>query len=460
MSSETEGSSAEPPSDADADAPAERSGEGPRCCFEVFTLFPGAIESFCAAGLVGRAIEQGRVEVHCTDFRRFAHDRYRTVDDAPFGGGAGMVVKPGPVVEALEHVAAARGPLHRILLTPSAPRFCQSVAARLARMPRLGLVCGRYEGIDDRVREHYVDECLSLGDFVLNGGEVAALAIIEAVARLVEGVVGNPESVSEDSFGGAGQRGLLEHPHYTRPADFRGHVVPSVLLSGDHAAVERWRHQQALRRTWALRPDLRPRTALPPDHPVHLAVAPSALPDAAALTDVMRTHDVAGLAVVGADPDVLPSWLKATGGRVPVAIVGEPKALRRRLRRGVASPRFVVLEDAASEPWDPPSNPSPPRCNAPQLLLDVLASEPDPMGPLVLWLGPGWPSGLPIHAIYAPPSSSEAASDGQREDLTSASDLALAPGLAIDGAIAQSPGPRPRTAVLAHAALTQLRDRR
>lgn len=220
--------------------------------FEVFTLFPDAIAGFLRGGLIGKAAQQGLVAVHCTDYRDFTSDRHRTVDDAPYGGGPGMVMKIEPVVTALESVAAARGPMHRVLLTPSGPRFDQRAARRLALMPRIALLCGRYEGIDDRVREVYADECLSLGDFVLNGGEVAALAIIEATARLVPGVMGNATSALEESH----SDGLLEYPHYTRPAEFRGWEVPEVLRSGDHARVARWRRAQSLARTLADRPDL------------------------------------------------------------------------------------------------------------------------------------------------------------------------------------------------------------
>ncbi|MCA9704341.1 MAG: tRNA (guanosine(37)-N1)-methyltransferase TrmD [Myxococcales bacterium] len=428
----------------------------PRCCFEVFTLFPAAIEGFSSAGLLGKAIEQGRVQVRCTDFRDFTTDRHRTVDDAPFGGGAGMVLAPGPVVRMLDQVddraARAEGTAapRRVLLSPAGRPFDQAAAQRFASGSGLVLLCGRYEGIDDRVREHWVDECLSLGDFVLGGGEVAALAIIEAVSRLVEGVVGNPDSVRDDSFGGAGDAGLLEHPHYTRPADFRGHAVPAVLLGGDHEAIARWRHRQALLRTWALRPDLRPRQRLRPRHPIHLAVSPQARPDAAALTAVVRRHGVAGLAVVGAGPDELPAWPEATGGRAPVAIFADPKALRRRLRRGgTGEPRLVVLAHAP-----PPASSLAPVCERPEVLLDLLAEAPgEPLGPVVLWTGPGpVPPGLPVHAIYAP-------TDAAADDLTPGEDPADSSGLALGDVIAQSPGPRPRTAALAHAALTQLLDR-
>jgi tRNA (guanine-N1)-methyltransferase len=456
-------------------------------CFEVFTLFPAAIEGFVGAGLLGKAIEQGLVGVRCTDFRDFTSDRHRTIDDAPFGGGAGMVIKPGPVVEAMEHVARERGPFHRVLLTPSAPRFDQAAAARLCRLPRIGLLCGRYEGIDDRVREHWVDECFSLGDFVLGGGEVAALVVIEAVSRLLEGVVGNPESVHSDSFGRTGEASLLEHPHYTRPAVFRGHPVPPVLLGGDHAAIARWRHASALRRTWALRPDLRPRSRLPPEHHVYIAVPPAALPDAAELADVIRRHAATGLVVVGpaeagteaaaADlDDPLARWLRATGGRVSVAAFGEAKALRRRLHRGAnAEPRFVRVVEAGA-PAEPTAESGPP-CERPEALLDLLhaqalpnphqtggepASTPSPasLGPLVLWVHPQPPPpGMPIHAIYAPPRPPAPSEAERGHDLTSPPEPEITQGLAIDHAIADISRPFPRPAALADAALTGLRDR-
>jgi tRNA (guanine-N1)-methyltransferase len=468
-------------------------------CFEVFTLFPAAIEGFVGAGLLGKAIEQGLVGVRCTDFRDFTSDRHRTIDDAPFGGGAGMVIKPGPVVEAMEHVARERGPFHRVLLTPSAPRFDQAAAARLCRLPRIGLLCGRYEGIDDRVREHWVDECFSLGDFVLGGGEVAALVVIEAVSRLLEGVVGNPESVHADSFGRTGEASLLEHPHYTRPAVFRGHPVPPVLLGGDHAAIARWRHASALRRTWALRPDLRPSSRLPPEHPVYIAVPPAALPDAAELADVIRGHAAAGLVVVGpatspgthdlqaaegraeagaqavaADlDDPLARWLRATAGRVSVAAFTDAKALRRRLHRGAnAEPRFVRVVGTGA-PAVPPAESGlaelGPPCERPEALLDFLyalpnapASTPSPasLGPLVLWVHPQPPPpGMPIHAIYAPPRPLALAMPERGHDLTSPPEPEIIQGLAIDHAIADISRPFPRLAALADAALTGLRDR-
>ncbi len=233
--------------------------------FELITLFGDAVQGFLGAGLMAKAIESGRLAVHCTDPRDFSHDRHRTVDDAPFGGGPGMVMKAEPVVDALEHVVAQRGPVHTILVTPSAPRFDQAAARRLAQQPRIAILCGRYEGIDDRVREGFVDECLSLGDFVLNGGELAALAIVEAVGRLAPGVLGNPASTALESFSATEvheaeglERPPLEHPQYTRPEVFRGREVPAVLRSGDHGRIERWRRQVGWLRTWRIRPALVP----------------------------------------------------------------------------------------------------------------------------------------------------------------------------------------------------------
>ena len=334
--------------------------------FEVFTLFPDAIAGFLRGGLIGKAAEQGLVTVHGTDYRDFTSDRHRTVDDTPYGGGPGMVMKVEPVVAALEAVTAARGPMHRILLTPSAPRFDQSVARRLATHPRIALLCGRYEGIDDRVREAHVDECLALGDFVLNGGEVAALAIIEAVARLCEGVLGNPESAARDSFGAddlsSGTGTWLECPQYTRPPVFRGHAVPPVLLAGDHTASDRWRAEQAWQRTWALRPDLRPRRQLADGAPIYLALAP-------------------GLGDLSESTAALPG----VTGRIPAAQVHDPRALRRSLKRrhGVA-PHFIAVTLERTTSIDT----SLPVARTGAALLDLLALSGDLSAPLVLLLCP------------------------------------------------------------------------
>jgi tRNA (guanine37-N1)-methyltransferase len=224
--------------------------------FEVITIFPELVEGFVRGGLIGKACEAGRLRIECATPREHTTDRHRSVDDAPYGGGSGMVMAPEPLVasmEAFDARARDRGePLaHRVLLTPQGTPLTQAIAQRLARNPALMLVCGRYEGIDERVGEH-VSELISLGDFVVQGGEVAALAIIEAVSRLVPGVLGNEASPQEESH----TEGLLEYPHYTRPRSFRDREVPAVLLGGDHAAVDRWRRRQALLRTRARRPDL------------------------------------------------------------------------------------------------------------------------------------------------------------------------------------------------------------
>ena len=217
---------------------------------DIVTIFPGYFASPLAAGLLGKAGERGLVQVRLHDLRTWAADRHRSVDDAPFGGGAGMVMVPGPWFEALDALQAD-GPAHVVLLAPDGRRFDQATAARLAGEPRLVLCCGRYEGIDERVRTR-VDDVVSVGDFVLAGGEAAALVVLDAVARLVPGVMGNAASAADESFAA----GLLEYPQYTRPAVYRGLEVPAVLRSGDHGAIARWRHDQAVERTRRLRPDL------------------------------------------------------------------------------------------------------------------------------------------------------------------------------------------------------------
>jgi len=226
--------------------------------FDVVTIFPGFFDSPLSTGLLYKAREVGLISVRCHDLRDWTHDRHRTVDDAPFGGGAGMVMRPAPWFEALDELAGPDEEAHVVLLAPDGARFDQRAAARLAAKPRLVLCCGRYEGVDERVRSR-VDEVISLGDFVLAGGETAALAVIEAVARLVPGVLGNAASAADESFvtpGAEGGLGLLEYPQYTRPASYRGLDVPEVLRSGDHGAVARWRRAQAVERTRRFRPDL------------------------------------------------------------------------------------------------------------------------------------------------------------------------------------------------------------
>jgi len=217
---------------------------------DVFTLFPGLIDGFCSDGLLGKARDGELLDLRLHDPRDHTSDVHRTVDDAPFGGGAGMLMKPEPLFASVE---AADPPRPLFLLGPGGRTFDQRVARELADLDGFSLLCGRYEGVDHRVREHLVDDELSIGDVVLNGGEVAACLITEAVVRLLPGAMGNAESPVTESFG---ETGLLEEPHFTRPADFRGWTVPEVLRSGDHARVARWRHAQALHRTIAARPDL------------------------------------------------------------------------------------------------------------------------------------------------------------------------------------------------------------
>lgn len=216
---------------------------------EVFTIFPTLVEGFFAHSLIARAREQGLLDLRVHDLRSAATDPHRSVDDTPFGGGPGMVLMAEPLFGAVEAVDPVR-PL--LLLGPGGARFDQARARQLAATDGFSMLCGRYEGVDERVREHLVDGELSIGDFVLSGGEVAAMVVIEAVARLVPGVMGNDESATDESF----SDGLLEHPQYTRPAEFRGWAVPDVLRSGDHGKVARWRRAQALARTIADRPDL------------------------------------------------------------------------------------------------------------------------------------------------------------------------------------------------------------
>ncbi len=217
---------------------------------DVFTIFPGLVDSFCAESLLGKTRTSGLLDLRLHDPRSHTTDVHRTVDDAPFGGGAGMVMKAEPLFAAVE---AAQPPRPLLLLGPGGRRFDQAMANQLAGSDGFSLLCGRYEGVDHRVREHLVDGELSVGDVVLNGGEVAACLVIEAVVRLLPGAMGNASSPVEESFGAAG---LLEEPHYTRPAEFRGWAVPDVLRGGDHARIQRWRRAQALHRTLRDRPDL------------------------------------------------------------------------------------------------------------------------------------------------------------------------------------------------------------
>ena len=218
--------------------------------FEVITIFPELFESFLDKGLVAKAHANGTIEVVRTNPRDFTPSKHKSVDDTPYGGGSGMVMQPGPILDALASRETS-GRIHRILLTPQGKPFTQATARRLAQLPAIALVCGRYEGVDERVRSA-MDEQISLGDFVMTGGEVAAMAVIEATARLLPGVLGNMASTEDESHA----QGLLEYPQYTRPPEFRGESVPDVLLSGDHGSIARWRRKQSLARTRRERPDL------------------------------------------------------------------------------------------------------------------------------------------------------------------------------------------------------------
>ena len=216
--------------------------------FQVITIFPELFDGFLSTSLVGRAVEADKMSVTVHDLRRFTTDRHRTVDDEPYGGGGGMVMKAQPWLAAVESV----GPARRILLSPQGARLDEAAVRRLSGYSDLLLLCGRYEGVDERVIESVVDEELSIGDFVLSGGELAAMVVIEAVSRQIPGVVGLTDSVERDSF----RDGRLDYPHYTRPQEVQGMSVPEVLLSGDHAQIERWRREKSLMATATKRPDL------------------------------------------------------------------------------------------------------------------------------------------------------------------------------------------------------------
>jgi tRNA (guanine37-N1)-methyltransferase len=221
--------------------------------FDIATIFPTMIDAGLAEGVVGRGIASGLIDLQVHDLREFTTDRHRSVDDVPYGGGPGMVMKPEPAVKAVERIRTTRGVPDAVIVTsPQGRTFTQREAERLVGLRHVVLLCGRYEGMDERVLALVGAEELSIGDYVLSGGEVAALVIVDAVSRLIPGVVGDGQSVEEDSF----SRGLLDYPHYTRPAEFGGLKVPDVLLSGHHAEVRRWRKRQALARTLERRPEL------------------------------------------------------------------------------------------------------------------------------------------------------------------------------------------------------------
>ncbi len=219
--------------------------------FGIVTIFPEFFDAFFEVGLLGKAIGSGLIAETRLSPRLFTTDKHRSVDDEPYGGGGGMVMRPGPIIDAVERLEAEHGVSRRVVLTPSGKKFTQGDARRLSAETHIVLVCGRYEGIDERVSGQMSEE-LSLGDFVLMGGETAAMAVMECIARLVPGVLGNPVSAVQESF----NDGLLEHPHFTRPESFRGEQVPEVLRSGDHQKIATWRRIQSLARTRARRPDL------------------------------------------------------------------------------------------------------------------------------------------------------------------------------------------------------------
>jgi len=229
--------------------------------FEVFTLLPEVFPPYLESSILKRAAQRGLIGVNVHNIRDYTHDKHHTTDDTPYGGGGGMVMKPEPVFEAIESVlglAPHLSPLEPatdtpiILLTPQGRVFDQRIAEELSGHDRIALLCGRYEGVDERVREHLVTDEISIGDYVLTGGELPAMMIIDAVSRLIPGVLGDPTGAEDDSH----SMGLLEYPHYTKPSEFRGWKVPEVLISGDHAKIEKWRREQALARTLSKRPDM------------------------------------------------------------------------------------------------------------------------------------------------------------------------------------------------------------
>ena len=238
--------------------PTLRVAIGDRLCynsdmrFDIFTLFPGMFEGPLSESILQRAQDAGLIQIALHDIRAAATDKHHVCDDTPYGGGGGMVLKPEPIFGAVESVLGAPPDCPVILLTPQGRLFTQRVAAELVQAERLALICGRYEGVDERVRRNLIVDEISIGDYVLTGGELGAMVIIDAVARQIPGVLGARWAAEDDSHA----TGLLEGPHYTRPAVFRGWAVPEVLTSGDHARIERWRREEALRRTWQRRPDL------------------------------------------------------------------------------------------------------------------------------------------------------------------------------------------------------------
>ena len=226
--------------------------------FEILTVFPEMFTSFCGCSLLKKALDKGLISIELHDIRSYAEDKHRMTDDAPYGGGGGMVMKVEPIDKALMSIATVAEEVPIVLLTPQGEPFCQEIAEEMAALPQLVLVCGHYEGVDERVRVNLITREISIGDYILTGGELSAMVLVDAVSRLVPGVLGNSESAGADSF----SMGLLEYPHYTRPAEYKGWRVPEVLLSGNHREIELWRRRQSLLRTLKRRPDLLERMEL------------------------------------------------------------------------------------------------------------------------------------------------------------------------------------------------------
>jgi tRNA (guanine37-N1)-methyltransferase len=226
--------------------------------FDIFTLFPEVFGPYVDASIIKRARAAGLIEVNLHNIRNWALDRHHTTDDTPYGGGGGMVMKPEPIFAAIEEILGNPPEIPVILMTPQGRPFSQSIAREFSSLPHLAILCGHYEGIDERIREHLVTNEISIGDYVLTGGELPALVVMDAVSRYLPGVLGDPTGAEDDSHAS----GLLEYPHYTRPPEFRGWSVPNVLLSGNHAEIDRWRHKESLMRTYRKRPDLLERTVI------------------------------------------------------------------------------------------------------------------------------------------------------------------------------------------------------
>ena len=235
--------------------------------FDVFTLFSEIFPTYLESSILQRARQRGLIDVSVHNIRDYTHDKHHTTDDVPYGGGGGMVLKPEPVFEAVESIVGPGAESPIILLTPQGRVFNQTIALELSRHERIGLICGRYEGVDERIRGHLVTDEISIGDYVLTGGELPALILMDAIARLLPGVLGDPDGAMDDSHAS----GLLEYPHYTRPPDYRGESVPEILLSGDHAKIAKWRREQSLSRTLERRPDLLDKAELSEDDRKYLS---------------------------------------------------------------------------------------------------------------------------------------------------------------------------------------------